>query len=813
MLGDFRYASRSLRKSPGLATAAILTLALGIGANTAIFSVLKGVVLDPLPFPDSGRLVVVALFNNALKYPTDLSYPDFLDWQRDSRSFEQIAAFANDGFDLTAPGAPEHLNGQEVSANFFRTLNVPLALGRGFSADEGETGGSPAVVISDRVLEDRFGGSPAAVGSALALNGVDYTVVGVLRPGFRFGDQQADVYTSIARRNPLYIKDRTVHDILCIARLRPGTSVGQARAEMNTVQEHIDALNPDTERGQGAYVVPLKQLLIGDIGGTLLLLLGAVGVVLLIACLNVANLMLSRSATRTREFAIRLALGASRAQIARQLLAECLVLSLSGGLLGLGIAKWGVSVALAAAAGAVPRADNIGVDTAVMLFALGTSLGTGFLFGLFPAFKSSNTDVQSGLKAGGRGLVGGHQRAQHVLLVIQVALALVLLSGGSLLLRTIQNLWTVNPGFNPRDVITFQVGLSREAASTPARTRIAYQQLIERVRQIPGVSADIAGLVPLGRGANEGPFWIGPHQPASMAEIPRAIYYPVGPDYIQAMRIPLIRGRSLLRSDNQDSNLVLLVDDLLARRFFPGQDAVGRSITIPHWGAAQNVSAEIVGIVGHVHQYGLDGSAGEKPQIYYSFYQLPDDALPMFRSAVEVVARTELRAAALMPAARNAVRQAGSEEPIYNVVTMQQLVSRSMGRQRFPMLLLVAFASLALLLAFVGIYGVVSYSTARRANELAIRMALGATRSNVVRIVVGQGLKLALAGVAIGVPATLVLTRAVSRFSRLLYGVRASDPIVLLAVAVVLISAALLACYVPARRASSLDPGVSLRQE
>jgi predicted permease len=811
---DFRYGSRSLRKSPGLAAAAIATLALGIGANTAIFSVLEGVVLDPLPYQQPDRLVVVALYNRTLGYATDLSYPDFLDWQLNSRSFKQIGAFANEGFDLTGPGEPEHLDGKEVSASFFSTLNTRLAVGRGFSPDEDQIGGSPAVVISDRLWQDRFGGSPAALGKNLTLNGIDHTIVGVLGPGFRFGNQQADVYTPLARRNPLYINDRTVHDILCVARLRPEVSLGQALAEMNIVQEHIDELNPNTERGQGAYVVPLKQFLVGDIGGTLALLLGAVGLVLLIACANVANLLLARSAGRTREFAIRLALGASRAQIVRQLVAESVVLSASGGLLGLAIAKWGVSAVLAAAPGSVPRIENIGLNTPVLLFALGVSMIVGIVFGLFPALKSSKTDVQTGLKEGGRSVAGGHQRAQHVLVVLQIALALVLLTGGSLLFRTIRNLWAVNPGFTPQHVITFQVGLSQAVTNTPPRMRIAYQQLVERIRQIPGVeAADITALVPLSRGANEGPFWVGPHQPASMAEIPRAIYYPTGPDYVRTMEIPRLSGRLLGRADKLNSEVVVLVDSLLAHRFFPEQNPVGQTITIPHWGAAHNLAARIVGVVGHVEHYGLDGSTGEKPQIYYSFYQLPDEVAPVFRSEITVAVRTHLDAASFRPDLRNAVQQAGGDQPVYNVRTMQELVSGSMGRQRFPMLLLVSFAILALLLAFVGIYGVISYSTIRRVNEIGIRMALGAVKWDVLRMVVSQGLRLAFTGVAFGIVAALLLTRALSRFSHLLYGVRASDPTILIAVSAMLIAAAGLACYIPAQRAASLEPTAALRQE
>lgn len=798
-----------------MATAAVATLALGIGANTAVFSVLEGVVLKPLPFPQPDRLVIIALFNRNLGYATYLSYPDFHDWQRSATSFEQVAAFTDDGFDLTAPGPPEHLAGKEVSANFFRTLGVQLAFGRYFSPDEDKIGGAPAAVISNRVAQERFGGGPAALGRNLVVNGVDYAVVGVLKPGFRFDDKQTDVYTPIARRNPLYVNDRTVHDILCVARLKPEVGIGQARAEMNAVQANIAELHPDTERGLGASVVALKQELIGDIGGTLLLLLGAVGLVLLIACLNVANLMLARGMGRSREFAIRLALGANKRRIAWQAVTESLLLSVSGALFGLFIARWTVKLALAAAPGTVPRSENIGLNTPVILFAVAVSVAVAWLFALLPALRNSKTDVQSTLKEGGRGLAGGGQRTQHVLVIVQVAMAVVLLAGGGLLFRTIQNLWAVDRGFNPENVITFQVGLPREATLAPEGIRIAYQRMTEAIRRIPGVrAADISALIPLSGAANEGPFWTGPHRPASsMAEIPRAVYYPTGPDYVKAMQIPLQRGRFLRRSDNQNSNLVVLVDGLLAHRFFPGQDALGQTITIPHWGANQNVSAEIVGIVGHVDQYALDRSEEEKPQIYFSFYQLPDEATRVFRSEISMVVRTEGSIATLMPALRKAVHDEGGDQPVYNVRTMPELISRSMGRQRFPMLLLVAFAVLALALAFVGIFGVISYSTARRMREIGIRMALGATRLDILRMITGEGLRLAVAGVVIGVAATLVLNSMVSQFSRLLYGVRAGDPAVLLAVSVMLIGAALWACYIPARRAASLQPTDALRQD
>ncbi len=813
-LRELRYAFRSLRKTPGFTAAAIVTLALGIGANTAIFSALDGVVLRPLPYREPDRLVLVALYNRSLKHGTDLSYPDFLDWQRSARSFEQIAAFLPLGFDLTNPGSPEHVDGYEVSSGFFRTLGVELALGRSFSADEDRMGGAPAAVISNRLWQTRFGGAPSAIGKLITLNGAGYTIVGVLQPGFRFEEQPADIYTPLGRGDPLFRKDRTVHDILCIARLAPGIGIGQARAEMSTVQEHIDELNPTTEKGQGISLVPLKEELVGDVGGTLLLLLGAVGFVLLIACANVANLLLARSAARTREFAVRRALGASRMQVVRQLITESVLLSLAGGVLGLAVAKWGLRAVLAVAPGSLPRIENIGVNASVLLFAFAVSMAVGILFGLAPALKHSNTDLRTGLREAGRGSTGTHRRTQGVLAIAQIALALVLLSGAGLLFRTIRNLWAVNPGFDTQHVITFQVGVSPSLTRTASGTRAAYQRLTDRIRQIPGIeAAGITTLVPLGRGDNSGPFWRGTHQPASMAEIPRALYYPAGPGYLRAMKIPLLRGRFLTRADNAHSEIVILIDNLMARTYFPDRDALGQTITIPHWGAAGPVPARIVGVVGHVEQYGIDGSGGEKPQLYYCLYQLPDEILPIFQRQIRFVVRTPLGTAAVMPGVKQAVYGAGSDQPIYNVRTMRHLVSGSMARQRFPMILLAAFATLALLLASVGIYSVISCSMAQRVPEIGIRMALGAANRDVLQMVLRQGLRLAVAGVAIGAAAASILTRVLSSFSRLLYGVQATDLLTFTAVSAGLTMAALLACYIPARRAARLDPMTALRHE
>ena len=642
LLRDVRYAGRSLRKSPVFAVTAIVTLALGIGANTAIFSALQGVVLAPLPYRQPDRLVMVLLYNRALKYSTYLSFPDFVDWQRESRSFEQLAAFSVAGFDLTNPGTPEHVEGKEVSSGFFDTLGVPLALGRTFSAAEDRFGGMPAVVISNRLWQSRFSGEAGALGKAITLNGAAYTIVGVLPRGFRFDNAEADVYTALGRSDPFFRDDRTNHNIACIARLAPGINIREARAELNAVQERIDQRNPTTEKGLGTSIYPLKDTVVGDVGPTLLLLLAAVGLVLLIACANVANLLLARSAGRVREIAVRLALGASRAQIVRQLVSESVLLSLAGGGLGLMVAKWGLGAVLAAAPGSLPRTENIGLNVPVLLFALIVSMLVGVLFGLAPAWKDSNADLQIALKSGGRGSSGGQHRAQAVLAVVQIALALVLLSGASLLFRTIQNLWAVNPGFDATHVVTFQVGLSPSFTRTAEATRAAYQQLVERIGRIPGVEADdITALLPLAEEDNSGPFWIGSRQPASMAEIPRARYYWTGPDYLSTLRIPLLRGRFVSRTDNAQSEKVIAIDSVLARTYFPDRDPVGQTVTVPHWGEAR-----IVGVVGHVEHSRLDGSAKvyDKPEIYGCFYQLSDLWIPSFRTDLRMVVRTRLAA-------------------------------------------------------------------------------------------------------------------------------------------------------------------------
>jgi predicted permease len=807
---DLHFAARMLRKSPGFTSVAILTLALGIGANTAIFSVVQGVLLAPLPYREPDRLVTVWLNNFHLNSPTNLSYRDFMDWEHAAPPFEKMSAYAWRSFDLSSPGNPEHLEGREISSTFLSTLGVGLALGREFSAQEDRNGGVPVALISDGLWRDRFGSNSSALGRSIVLDGVETIIVGVLQPGFRFGADYADVYIPIGQRKLVDANDRMAHDVMCVARLKRGVSMSQADAEMNAVQENIDRLNPETEHGLGIKILPAKEPLVGDVRGTLLLLLGAVGVVLLIACANVANLLLARSAAREREFSIRAALGAGQGRIVRQLVTESVLLSVLGGVLGLAAAKWGLHASLATLAADLPRGDNIHVNASVLFFGLAVSIVVGVLFGLAPALRSSRRDLHPSLKEGGRGSTRGRHRTQSGLVIVQIALTLVLLVGAGLLFRTIQYLWQADLGFESQHLLTFQVGLSPSATTTGAGVRAAYQQLLDRLRQISGVQgAEITTEVPMTHQMNAIPFWVDSHRPASVAEAPRTLGFITGPDFLQVMHIPLIRGRFIDQRDTINSPFVAVIDSELARAYFPGKDPIGRIITFPQVG-----DYRIIGVVGHVQHWQVGYSSPfMQNQSYVSIYQIQDRWITAIDKWTWVMVRTALDASIVLPEIRNAVHGVASDQTVYHAQTMPEIVSESMAPQRFPLILLGSFAGLALLLASIGIYGVISYSVTQRVHEIGIRLALGAEEHDVFRMVVGQGLRLTFAGLAIGVTAALVLTRLLLSFSHLLFGVGASDPVTLVTVSAVLVCVAILACYLPARRATRVDPIVALRYD
>ncbi len=812
---DIRFALRQLRKSPGFTSAAIATLALGIGANTAIFSLVDGVLLAPLPYVQPDRLVMV-WENNPRFAHVGVSYPNFRDWQRDARSFQKMAALNWQSYDLVNPGTPEHLDGMAISSGLFSMLGVKLPLGREFSPAEDQHGGAPGVILSDHLWRSRFNADREVLGKSVILDGVDYTVTGVAPPAFQLFDK-ADIFTPLGQGDPLIINDRASHPaIISIARLKPGISLSQAQAEMITIQRGLDRLYPDADRDIGTDVVSLKQQIVGDVSGTLFLLLGAVGLVLLIACTNVVSLLLARFAARKREFATRFALGANRARIVRQLLTESVVLALAGGVLGLAVAKWGVRLLLAVLPGSLPRSGDIGVNLGVLFFAFCISLLVGILFGLASALKSSSLDTQGSMQAslreGGHGSTNAHHRAQSALVIVQMAMTVVLLIGSGLLLRSIRHLWESNPGFDMQHVITFKVGVSPALTATASSTRATYQQLLDRIRQIPGVQAtDFTWLVPLSGDDADMPFWIGSRKPVSLQAAPRLLMFNTGPDYLRTMGIPLLQGRFFNAQDTTQSPCVIAIDSVFAKMYFPGTNPIGQTIT---FGFASMGPCRIVGVVGHVRHWRVgDPSTYTQNEAYFPFSQDPDKWVPSNYRDTTLLVRTSLDSATVMPAIKKAVYGVGSGQPVYDVRTMRQIVSESMSSQRFPMILLGAFAVLALLLAAIGIYGVISYAVTQLGKEIGVRMALGAEKRQVFQMVISQSLKLTITGLTIGAVAAFILTRLLTSFSRLLYGVSISDPATFAAVSFLLIGVSVLACWIPARRAASIDPMQALRSE
>ena len=808
---DVRYAVRQLRNSRGFTIVAVVTLALGIGANTAIFSIVEGVVLARLPYFQSDRLVMIWESNPHFPRVWN-SYPNFQDWQRSAHSFQQMAAFREQGVDLTFPGAASHINASQISSGFFRTLGTPLVLGRAFDTPADQSGGAPEVIISDRLWKERFGGSPDVLGKNTTLDGVSYSIVGVAPRGFRL-NADADVFVPLAQIDPLVLNNRGSHDgIFAIARLKLDATISQSQAEMDTIQSRLDRLYPSENHDLGINVQPLKEAIVGDTGRTLALLLGAVGLVLLIACANIASLLLARSAGRSRELAIRSSLGANRVRLVRQLLTESVILALMGACLGSLIAFLGIRSALPTISALLPRGDEITLNAPVLIYTLLVSLLVGILFGLAPALKSWRSDLQGSLKEGGRGSTIAHRRTQSSFVVGQVALTLVLLVGAGLLLRTILHLWNVKPGFDSNDIIVLKVGVSHSLTKTPAETRAAYQQLVETVRQIPGVqAAELTTAVPLAGRGGYLPFWLDSQKPESLQAAPRMGWFLTGSDYLRTMGMQLVQGRFLTEHDNTKSPCVAVIDSNFARAFFEGQEAIGHTITA---GFAAFGPCTIVGVVNHVKYAGLmDTGANNEYQAYYSLDQVPDQWVPVNYPDASLVLRTPLNTANLISSITAAVNRVNSEQPIYNVQTMRQIVANSMAEQRFPMILLAVFAGLALVLASVGIYGMISYSVTHRMQEIGIRMALGADKRKVLRLFIGQEVKLVLTGICIGAVGALILSRALASFSHLLYGVGPADPLTFATAAIVLILVATIAGYLPAHRATTVDPMIVLRYE
>jgi putative ABC transport system permease protein len=811
---DFRYGLRMLAKAPGFTAIAILTLALGIGANTAIFSVVNGVLLNPLPYEQPDRLI--AIYSNTKEFHhSSISYPNFLDWVRDNRSFSGLAAFRADSFDLTGMGEPERLKVEMVSADFFPTLGVKPVLGRSFEAKEDQIGAPPVVMLSGGLWAAKFGSSRDIVGKTIELNDMAYTVVGVVPADFHYQSgnfrTNTDVFVPIGQWNDSTFRDRRAGmGMDAVGRLKPGVSLAQAHSNMDAIANHLAQEYPDADKGTGITLEPLKENVVGGIRPFLLVLLAAVAFVLLIACANVASLLLARSTGRSREFAIRAAMGASPMRVVRQLLTESCLLSLAGGALGLALAWWGTKTVIRLIPEALPRSQAIGLDAPVLLFTLGVSIFTGVVFGLVPALKSSQPNLAESLKEEGRGSSGVRHRTQRILVVVEMAMAVVLLIGAGLMIRSLAKLWSVNPGFDPHNVLTFGVSSPRPLGDSPAAIREAMRRISDAMAQVPGVqSASLTvGSVPM-NGDSDLPFWLeGQPKPTSDSEMKSSLFYAVQPDYLKIMRTPLLRGRFLTPQDNEHSPQVIVIDEEFARIAFGSQDPIGKRVNF----AILNTSPEIVGVVGHVKQWGLDED-GQSPimaQCYLPVSQIPDQFLPLMSRGTGAIVRTAGPPLAEVGAVRRALGQYNSQLVMYDTETMGEIVSDSLAARRFSMVLLGIFAGLALVLSAVGIYGVISYISGQRTHEIGVRMALGAQPGDVLRMIVGQGAGLALIGVGIGAAVAFGLTRLMSK---MIYGVSAHDPLTFASVAFVLSLVAIVACYFPARRATRTDPLTALRYE
>ena len=808
LLQDFRYALRQLRKAPLFSAIALLILALGIGANTAIFSVVSAVLLRPLPFPQSGRLVQIwhvppaASFHGMTTFP--VSPANYLDWLKQNDVFERMAIYGYNSFNLTTKSQPEMVVAAKVSSDFFSVLRARPMLGRAFVPEEDQPGRGNVAIISQAFWQSHCGSNPKIVGQTIILDRQSYTVVGVMDSKFFFPSPDTHWHPQIWTPTGWTDEQRAVrgnHNYLVLARLRPGIDLKRAQAEMDTISRRLEQQYPADDRGWGSVVVPLRDQLVGDVRPALLVLLGAVTFVLLIACANLANLVLAKTLARRKEIAIRTSLGASSARVLRQVLSETVLLALIGGAFGLLLAHFGVGFMVAFMSEKLPRAGEIGLDGWVLGFTLTVSILTGILAGLAPAWRLTKSNMNDELKQGsGRGGSDrGGNRTRSVLVIAEIALSLTLLVGAGLMVRSLWLLRGVDPGFDPHNVLTMTLALSPINYALPVQQSGFFNEVLRRVRALPGVeSAGAIDALPVSGGSTQ-PIAIEGHPPVQMSEQPEVAVRSVTPGYLHTTRIPLLQGRDFSEADSSDRPPVLLVSESMAKRFWPDENPIGKRLTMSFFPQGLR---EVIGVAGDVKQ---DGLSAVQPvaTLYVPFAQIPHRSLSL-------VVRTGPTPASLISAVTNAVHQVDGEEPVVDLMTMEEILSGSLLQQRFNMLLLAAFAGLALFLAAVGIYGVLSYAVKRRMQEIGIRMALGAERGDVLRMVLGQGLRLALVGVGVGLVAALALTRLMTSQ---LFGVTASDPLTFLCVPLLLVGVALVACYLPARRATKVDPMVALRYE
>ncbi|HKV27624.1 MAG TPA: ABC transporter permease [Candidatus Acidoferrales bacterium] len=814
---DMRFALRTLRKSPGFTAVAVLTLALGIGANTALFSIINGVLLKPLPYPHPEQLFT--LHESKPNFPTgSISYPNFRDWQKNNRTFSAMAIARGYNFSFTGKGEAERVRAEFITSDFFSILGIKPLLGRAFGPGEDEIGAAaPLAIVSEGFWREKLGAAPGILGKSLVLDGKSYTVVGVIPAKFDVTTgsfRAAQIYVPFGQwGNPWLIHRSAGLGIHGIGRLKPGVTLTQAQADMAAVTSALTAAYPADDKGIGASVIPMGESIVGrQVRFFLIVLLAAVGFVLLIACVNVANLLLARSTARAREFAIRAALGAGTGRLVRQLLTESVLLAIFGGALGVLLASWGTQGALALLPSALPRATEVSLDARVLLYTTAISLLAGILFGLAPALKIARPDLQNHLKEGGRGASASRQRTQSVFVLIEVAMTMVLLVGAGLMIRSLSALWNVNPGFRPDNVLTFGLSLPPSLLhANPDTIRAAFRQTEDAMKTVPGVQAVSFswGAFPMS-GDDEFLFWFaGRPKPTTTSDMNWALSYVVDPDYLRVMGIPLKSGRFFTAADDEHAPTVAVIDDVFAHKFFGNRSPIGQRLRTTQ---SDNSEVEIIGVVGHVNQWGLDSDNTNslRAQAYTPYMQLPEDSFAVAVSGTSVAVRYSGAAAPVYDAIHHALQRMNSENIVYGAGTMNEVISNSLAARRFSMQILGFFAALALLLSSVGIYGVVSYLVGRRSHEIGIRLALGAQRSDILRLILGHGARMAVAGIAIGLVAAFGLTRLMAG---MLFGVGATDPVTFIGVSVLLIAVALAACYIPARRAMRVDPIVALRYE
>jgi predicted permease len=805
---DLRYGARTLLKAPAFTLVALIALALGIGANSAMFSIVDAVLLRPIPYPQPERLLDIYSRTRTFKQAS-VSYPNLLDWQRRSRTLDGMAAYRYDNFTLTGQPDPERLRGLMASSTLVEVLGLRPLVGRTFVDAEDRRGAAPVVVLTSGLWRSQFGGSPDVLGQSLTLNGTLHTVIGVV-PGDDVVLRRVSLIVPIGQwAEPLFWDRGVSMGTRVVGRLKPGLTRQQAQTDLDGVAAGLAHEFPKEDAQGGIYTVPLRDDFLGDVRTPLLVLLTAVGFVLAIACVNVANLLLARAAARRREFSLRSALGARPVRLIRQLLTEALLLAIAGGALGLGVGAGLNAVFVSRLAGMLPRTNQIQMDGSVLAFTAAISIVASLAFGITPAFQSVRDDVNETLKEGGRGPTG-HGRPQRALVVVEFALALVLTTSAGLMFRTMSRLQQVDPGFEPTHVLDFGVVGSPAVHGTPQGVRNGFDETIRRLRTVPGVQAAsiLIGSVPM-NGDSELPYWVdGRPKPAEQTQMDEALFYGIDPEYFAVMRISLRRGRLVGPHDNEHTACAIDVDEELAREAFPGQDPLGHHLNF----AVLPMTCEIVGIVGHIAHWGLDADATAtvRSQLYISFRQFPDSVMDLASTQGNFVVRTAGDPYAVVPALNRVVSGASGGMVLFNAQSMEDVINKSLAGRRFTRLLLGVFAGLALMLAAVGIYGVVSYAVSQRTQEIGVRMALGADRNAVLASVLGGAMNMALLGVAVGLLAATAATRALKS---LLFGVGSADPLTFGGASLLLVLVALLASYIPARRATRVDPLIALRYE